>query len=209
MRLRNIKGAKEKVLASPYIVQNPKECCGKWNKLFCNENPIHIEIGMGKGHFIIENAIQYPNINFIGIEKYYSVLIKAVEHLETLELPNLKIIPMDAKDITEVFQNEIDTIYLNFSDPWPKNKHEKRRLTSETFLKRYDSLFKEKHHIIQKTDNRKLFEYSIITCNNYGYHIDKISCNLYEDEISNNIPTEYEIKFVSKGYPIYFVEFKK
>lgn len=209
MRLRNIKGAKEAVLKSPYVIEDPHMYCGNWSTLFANQNPIHLEIGMGKGRFLIENAIRYPNINFIGIEKYYSVLIKAIDRLEILDLPNLKIIPMDAKKMEQVFDHEIDTIYLNFSDPWPKNKHEKRRLTSQEFLRRYDTLFEFKKHIIVKTDNRKLFEYSVISCTDYGYQIKKISCNLYEDEIEDNIPTEYEMKFSSKGYPIYRLEIEK
>lgn len=209
MRLRNIKGAKETVLASAYVIQNPYSYCGKWNSCFSNNHPIHLEIGMGKGRFLIENAIRYPKVNFIGIEKYYSVLIKAVQQLESLNLPNLKIIPMDAKEIEQVFHQEIDTIYLNFSDPWPKNRHEKRRLTSSEFLKQYDAIFKTKKRIVMKTDNRKLFEYSLMSCTNYGYQLKQISLDLYEDLIENNIPTEYEIKFSSKGYPIYQMEIEK
>lgn len=209
MRLRNIKGAKEDVLKSSYVVENYKDYYANWNGLFQNNNPIHLEIGMGKGNFLIENAIRYPNINFIGVEKYYSVLIKAVKRLEQLKLPNLKIIPMDAKELEEVFHQEIDTIYLNFSDPWPKNKHERRRLTSREFLKRYDSLFKEKKHIVMKTDNRKLFEYSVMSCTSYGYKIEKMSLNLHEDVEDENIQTEYEMKFSSKGYPIYQMDIEK
>ncbi len=209
MRLRNIKGAKETVLQSPYIVENPTLHCRNWASCFSNNNPIHIEIGMGKGKFLIEKAIRYPNINFIGIEKYYSVLVKAVHQLELQKLPNLKIISMDAKDIDQIFDKEIETVYLNFSDPWPKNRHEKRRLTSFHFLKEYDSIFKEKKHIIMKTDNRKLFEYSIISCTNYGYQIKQISLNLYDDKLEDNIATEYEIKFSNKGYPIYQMEIEK
>lgn len=209
MRLRNIKGAKEAVLASPYVVENPYSYCGNWSSCFLNNNPIHLEIGMGKGRFLIENAIRYPQINFIGIEKYYSVLIKAVQQLESLNLPNFKIVPMDAKEIEQVFHQEIATVYLNFSDPWPKNKHEKRRLTSIEFLNRYETIFQTTKKIVMKTDNRKLFEYSLMSCTNYGYQLKKISLNLYEDKIEDNIPTEYEIKFSSKGYPIYQMEIEK
>ncbi len=209
MRLRNIKGAKETVLKSPYVIANPHFFKEKWNTYFQNNHPIHLEIGMGKGRFLIENAKRYPHINFIGIEKYYSVLIKAVQSLENETLPNLKIIPMDAKEIESVFQQEIETLYLNFSDPWPKNKHEQRRLTSSKFLEQYDTIFRNKKHIIMKTDNRKLFEYSIISCTDYGYHIKQISLNLYEEEIEDNIATEYEIKFSTKGCPIYRMEIEK
>lgn len=209
MRLRNVKGAKEMVLKSPYIIENPNEYYQKWNTCFSNLNPIHLEIGMGKGKFLIEKAIRYPNINFIGIEKYYSVLIKAVQQLEKINLPNLKIIPCDAKEIEQIFDREIETIYLNFSDPWPKNRHEKRRLTSFEFLNHYDRIFTEKKHIIMKTDNRMLFEYSIISCTDFGYHMKEISLNLYENLPEDNIATEYETKFAQKGCPIYQMKIEK
>lgn len=209
MRLRNIRGAKEMVTASNYTIENPFVYRGNWKSCFSNSNPIHLEIGMGKGKFLIENAIRYPHINFIGIEKYYSVLIKAIKQLEPLNLSNLKIIPIDAKEIEQVFSKEIDTIYLNFSDPWPKNKHEKRRLTSAQFLNRYDKIFRAKKKIILKTDNRKLFEYSIISCTSYGYQFKEISLNLYEDLPKDNIPTEYELKFTNKGCPIYQMKIEK
>ena len=209
MRLKCVKGAKEKVESSSYLVLEPEKYKEKYNKLFNNDNPIYIEIGMGKGNFIIENAIKYPNINFIGIEKYDSVIVRAVEKLEQLELTNLRLIKMDANEIEKVFSKEIDLIYLNFSDPWPKARHEKRRLSSNYFLKKYDSVFKSNKHIVMKTDNRKLFEYSIKSFTDYGYKIEKISLNLYQDDIENNIPTEYEIKFNKLGYPIYMVDIYK
>lgn len=209
MRLRNVKGAKEQVERSKYIVLDPKSKKEKWATLFSNTNPICIEIGMGKGNFIIENAIQNPNINYIGIEKYYSVLTKALKRLEQLELPNLKIIAMDAVEIEEIFAQEIDTIYLNFSDPWPKARHARRRLTSYEFLDRYASIFKNQARIIMKTDHRKLFEYSIQTLTEYGYHIDSICLNLYQEPLDGNIPTEYEEKFSRQGAPIYRIEVHK
>ena len=208
MRLRKIKDADIKVNNSKYVIKNYKDNIGKWNKVFNNSNPIKIEIGMGKGNFIINNAIKYPDINFIGIEKYDSVLVKAIEKLEDKELPNLRIIMMDAKEITEVFKKEIDTIYLNFSDPWPKKRHTLRRLTSPVFLDLYDEVFKSDKVIIQKTDNRKLFEYSLISFVEHGYKIENISLDLYNDEIENNIPTEYEEKFSKKGQNIFMVEVK-
>lgn len=209
MRLRNIKGAKESVLKSNYVIDNPYLYCGKWNTYFKNNNPIHVEIGVGKGKFLIENAILYPHVNFIGIEKYYSVLIKAINQLEGKKLPNLRIIPIDAKEVRQIFHHEIETLYLNFSDPWPKNKHEKRRLTSLPFLKDYDAIFLGKNHIIMKTDNRHLFEYSIISCTSYNYKIRQISLNLHEEPQIHNILTEYEIKFSKNGYPIYRMEIEK
>ena len=209
MRLKCVKGAKEKVESSPYLILNPIEYKGNYQKLFNNNNPIYIEIGMGKGNFIIENAKKYPDINFIGIEKYDSVIVRAIEKLEQLELPNLKLIRIDANNIVDVFDKEIDLIYLNFSDPWPKARHEKRRLSSHEFLKKYDSIFKNKKNIIMKTDNRKLFEFSIMSYTSYGYSINEISLDLYKDDISNNIPTEYEMKFNELGFPIYKIDVEK
>ena len=208
MRLRNVKGAANIIENCDYIIKDYKSFKGKYKTIFNNNNPIHIEIGMGKGNFIIGMALKYPDVNFIGIEKYDSVMVRAIEKLNT-EIPNLKIIRMDATDINEVFLKEIDTVYLNFSDPWPKNRHEHRRLTSETFLKRYDSIFKDGKHIIMKTDNRKLFEYSIISFTNYGYKIKEISLDMYNDDIKDNIQTEYEKKFHDKGMPIYKIEVYK
>ena len=209
MRLKHVKGAEDIVENSNYVIKNPKNNKGNFNKLFGNNNPIHIEIGMGKGNFIINNAIKYPNINFIGIEKYDSVMVKAIRRLEELDLPNLRLIRMDANNIEEVFDKEIDQIYLNFSDPWPKERHAKRRLTSPNFLAKYSNIFKSTNRITMKTDNRKLFEYSIQMFNENNFRIDEISLNLYEDDIKDNIPTEYEIKFSSQGYPIYMIKVSK
>ncbi len=208
MRLKNVKGAKEIIGSSNYIIKNPKDYKGNFNQLFKNKNEIHLEIGMGKGDFIIGMAKKYPNINFIGIEMFDSVIVRAVQKLEDIELPNLKLIRFDATEITDIFNKEIDKIYLNFSDPWPKNRHEHRRLTSDIFLKRYDYIFKDKCHIIQKTDNRKLFEFSIMSYVRNDYKIKEISLNLSEDDYEN-IETEYEKKFVSLGYPIYMIEVYK
>ena len=205
MRLRKIKGATDRINLSNYIVKDYKEYKGQFKTLFNNDNPIHVEIGMGKGNFIIGKALANPDINFIGIEKFDSVLVRAVEKIDELNLPNLKLIMMDAKELSEVFDKEIDTLYLNFSDPWPKKRHALRRLTSITFLKEYDNIFKNKKTIIQKTDNRKLFEYSLMSFVDYGYKIEEISLDLYKDEIADNIPTEYEIKYRDKG-PIYMVK---
>ena len=207
MRLKNVKGAKEIINSSPYVIQNPKTD----SKIFPNQNPIQIEIGMGKGDFIIEHAKKNPNINYIGIEKFDSVLVRAVQKLHEVELPNLKLIRMDAEEIADCFNREIDTLYLNFSDPWPKKRHSKRRLTSPYFLKKYDSIFKDTKQIIMKTDNRELFEFSLISFNEENYQIKEISFDLYQNEeyLKNNIQTEYEKKFVSKGFPIYYVKVVK
>lgn len=209
MRLKYVQGASEKIEKSPYVILNPSDYKGKYNKLFDNNNPIYIEIGMGKGTFIYENALKYPNINFIGIEKYDSVMVRAIEKVENEEINNLKFIRIDARKIEEIFEKEVDRIYLNFSDPWPKTRHEKRRLSSSNFLKKYDNIFKKEKRIIMKTDNRKLFEFSIISFTNYDYKINDISLDLHNDDVKDNIETEYEKKFSSMGYPIYKIDVSK
>ncbi|MBE6152040.1 MAG: tRNA (guanosine(46)-N7)-methyltransferase TrmB [Firmicutes bacterium] len=209
MRLRNVKNAKEQIESSSYILLEPKEFRGNFRKLFDNDNPIYIEIGMGKGQFIINNALKYPNINFIGIEKYDSVIVRAIQKIGNMDIPNLKLIRMDALEINDVFDKEIDRIYLNFSDPWPKDRHEHRRLSSIKFLEKYDLIFKDIKNIVMKTDNRKLFEFSIRSFNNYGYKIEDISLDLYNDDHELNIPTEYEDRFVSRGQVIYMIDVTK
>ena len=205
-----MKNAKEQIESSSYVISDPESCKGNFNKLFNNDNPIRIEIGMGKGTFIYNHALKNPNINYIGIEKFDSVLVRAVQKLEDTNITNLKLIRMDALDIDKIFSKEIDTIYLNFSDPWPKNRHELRRLTSPVFLAKYDSVFKNDKVIIQKTDNRHLFEYSLVSLVNYGYKLEKISLDLYKEEelLKDNIPTEYETRFASNGDTIYMAEFR-
>ena len=205
MRLRNVKDASIKIDASNYIIKDYEDYKGNYKSIFNNDNKLCIEIGMGKGDFIIGMARNNPDINFIGIEKYDSVMVRAVEKLDGVDLQNLKLIKMDAEYIENAFDKEIDTIYLNFSDPWPKDRHEKRRLTSSNFLKKYDSLFKRTKHIIFKTDNRKLFEYSIKSLTDYGYAINSISLDLHSDDIFN-VETEYEKRFSSLGYPIYMID---
>jgi len=204
MRLRNKKDANVIVNHSEYVIKNPKEQRGNWKHIFGNENEIHIEIGMGKGNFIMNMALAHSNINYIGIEMYDSVIVSAVKHLAEREenIPNLKLIRMDAKEIEEVFDKEISRIYLNFSDPWPKAKHAKRRLTSEEFLTRYEHIFKDKKVIFQKTDNNSLFEFSILSLEAHGYCLKQVTRDLYANPIEGNIATEYEKKFVNQGIKI-------
>jgi tRNA (guanine-N7-)-methyltransferase len=209
MRLRNVKGASEKIKNSKYIILNPEKYKGNYKNIFNNNNPICIEIGTGKGKFIRDMALNNPSINFIGIEKFDSVIVRALEKIEELDIPNLRMIRMDATEIENVFEKEIDTIYLNFSDPWPKKRHAFRRLTSKTFLERYNNLFSGKKHIIFKTDNRHLFEFSIKELTDYGYTIDNICLDLYNEDTNDNISTEYEDKFHDKGMPIYKIEVYK
>ena len=201
MRLKNVKGANEIIVKGKYYIDNPNEYKGNWNKVFNNNNPIHIEIGMGKGNFIIESAKRYPDINFIGIEKYDSVIVRAIQKSNELELSNLRLIRMDAIDLEDVFLKEVDLIYLNFSDPWPKERHAKRRLTSPIFLSIYDKVFKGDKRIIMKTDNINLFNYSLESLTLYGYDI-VYKTNDLDCLDSNNIMTEYESKFYNKGIKI-------
>ena len=205
MRQRNVKNKEEIITSSKYFVNNPENYIGKWNTYFQNNNLIYIEIGMGKGQFIIENAKRYPNINFIGIEKYDSILALALKKIN-IELPNLVMLRLDAFNIDSIFKEEIDTIYLNFSDPWPKKRHAKRRLTSPEFLKKYDLIFKNNNHIVMKTDNKDLFSYSIKTLNNHGYYINNITFDLEKEKDSLNIMTEYEEKFTKLNNPIYKID---
>jgi len=208
MRQRNVKNKKEIIENSKYFIPNPSDYYGCWNKVFKNNNPIYIEIGMGKGKFIIENALKYPNINFIGIEKFDSILALALKKIPD-GIDNLKMIRLDAINIQEVFNKEIDKIYLNFSDPWPKKRHEKRRLTSLVFLKKYDDVFKNDKKIEMKTDNKYLFCYSIKSFNNYGYYIDYLTFDLHNEENILNITTEYEEKFTKLNNPIYKITVSK
>lgn len=201
MRLKNVKGANDIIIKGLYYIDNPSIYKGKWNKLFNNNNPIYIELGMGKGDFIINNALKYPNINFIGIEKYDSVIVRAIQKSNELELNNLKLLRLDVINIDDVFDKEIDKIYLNFSDPWPKERHAKRRLTSNIFLDKYSKIFKNDYIIEMKTDNIDLFDYSIESLSNYGYDILYLTNDLHNENI-DNIETEYEHKFSSKGVKI-------
>lgn len=203
MRLRNIKGASGIILESTYLIKNPISYKGNFSKLFNNDNPIEIEIGMGKGNFIIEKALKNPDINYIGIEKYASVLVYAVKKLENLNIPNLKIINIDASEINDLFDKEINKIYLNFSDPWPKKKHAKRRLTSSIFLDKYKFIFKNDAIIEMKTDNENLFEYSLVSLSENGYILKFVTFDLYSTDIKDNVKTEYEAKFVAKGMKIH------
>lgn len=205
MRLRNVKNASNIISDSMYSISEPKQYKGRFKDIFNNNNPIHIEIGMGKGNFIIDKAKKNPNINFIGIEKYASVAVRAIQKLEQEQLDNLKIIVIDALELNEVFDHEIDTIYLNFSDPWPKTRHAKRRLTSHIFLKIYDDVFKSTKRIVQKTDNIKLYASSIVSLSTYGYTIVDATLDLHSLDIDNSL-TEYEEKFTRIGVKINYLE---
>ncbi len=214
MRLRNIPGADDVISSSPYCINDVKMHKGSFKSdIFQNNNPLYIEIGMGKGQFITTLARNNPDINYIGIERYSSVCLRAVQKVEDEEIPNLRFICFDAAEITDIFdKNEIDQIYLNFSDPWPKDRHAKRRLTSSTFLDRYDAILVPDGHIEFKTDNRDLFDFSIEEINNHPlWHTDAVTYDLHHDETMNigNVMTEYEEKFSSQGNPICKVIFSR
>ena len=191
MRLRHVKNANERLAQNERdFVANPALYKGEWNEVFGNDNPIHIEIGMGKGQFLTKLAELNPNINYIGIEKFTSVLLRASEKLETLELTNVRIINVDALMLNEYFaEGEISQIYLNFSDPWPKNAHAKRRLTSNRFLPVYQNILKKDGEIHFKTDNRLLFEFSLESMNEYGMKLQHISLDLHHSDYEGNIMT--------------------
>lgn len=207
MRLRNISGSREVIAESPFVVPEAElfDCPGKWSDIFGNNQPIRIEIGMGKGKFIHTMAKEHPEINYIGIEKYSSVLLRAIQKMEAEELPNLKFIRMDAEDIAKVFgAGEVDRIYLNFSDPWPKDRHAKRRLPSKEFLARYDVILKKDGILEFKTDNRDLFDFAVEELEPAGWKAQVITYDLHSDEglMEGNVMTEYEEKFSSMGNPI-------
>ncbi len=206
MRLRNVAGSREAISESRFVVQNYKEMKNKWKEFFGSTNPIHIEIGMGKGRFIMDLAKLHPEINYIGIEKYSSVLIRGIQKMEIEELPNLFFIRMDAEEITEVFgAGEVDKIYLNFSDPWPKDRHAKRRLPSREFLARYHEILAKEGNLEFKTDNKDLFAFALEELEPAGWKLDKVTYDLHHDEemMAGNVMTEYEERFSSMGNPIY------
>lgn len=206
MRLRNVKGSKEFIANSPFVIQNPEELKGRWNTLFKNDNPIHIEIGMGKGKFIYKLASMFPDINFIGIEKYSSVLIRAINKQEEEPLPNLYFLRIDAEILTDIFEeDEINRIYLNFSDPWPKDRHAKRRLTAPGFLNLYNRVLSLDGRIEFKTDNRPLFDFSVDSFQKTEpWNLDLVTYDLHHSEyVEGNVMTEYEERFSSEGYQIH------
>lgn len=204
MRLRNVRGAKEAIDENDYVIKEPAEYKGRWRELFGNDKPLHIEVGMGKGRFITTLAEQNPDINYIGIEKFSSVLIRALEKQNELQLPNLYFLREDAADLPEIFgEAEVDRIYLNFSDPWPKERHAKRRLTSKEFFARYNQILAADGEVQFKTDNRMLFDFSLEQVEEAGWRLAMSTFDLHHSEyVEGNVMTEYEEKFSAKGNPI-------
>lgn len=207
MRLRNIPGAGEVIESCEWVIKKPSEKKGSWSRVFGNENPVHIEVGMGKGKFITEMALRNPDINYIGIERYTSVLLRAVQKRQKMdkELPNLLYLCEDAKELPDIFaENEIEKIYLNFSDPWPKDRHAKRRLPSKEFLARYDKILARGGSVEFKTDNRELFAFALEQREEAGWQLDACTFDLHHNEemCRGNVMTEYEEKFSELGNPI-------
>lgn len=209
MRLRHKPWADEFIETNSHIVvPNPESFKGNWSALFGNDNPLHIEVGTGKGQFITGMALQNPHINYIGIELFPSVIVCAVEKVLAAETPtNLRLLKVDGANLEEYFaKGDVERVYLNFSDPWPKKRHAKRRLTHEAFLSIYERILPDNGEIHFKTDNRGLFEFSLVSMNEYGMKLTYVSLDLHAEMPEDNIMTEYEEKFSAKGQPIYRLE---
>ena len=208
MRVRNRKGATELLEAHPqYVILNPADAKGRWQEIFGNDHPIHVEVGSGKGAFVSGMAKANPNINYIGIDIQKSVLSYALDKVLATDVPNIKLLWVDGSDLTDYFEDgEIDRLYLNFSDPWPKKRHEKRRLTYQSFLATYQQILPENGEIHFKTDNRGLFEYSLVSFSQYGMKLKGVWLDLHASDFEDNVLTEYEQKFANKGQVIYRVE---
>ena len=207
MEYNVVKNASSILNSSKYYVSNPTKYKGKWNDFFGNHNLIYLELGTGRGEFIINMAKKYPNINFIGLELNESQIATAAKKLERENIKNLKLIKDDARNIINIFGKEINTIYLTFSEPWPKKRDEKNRFTHESYLKLYDRIFKKDKHIILKTDNKGLFAYSLETLSNYWYVFNTVSLDLHNDE--RNIPdlmTDFEKQYFKEKRPIYYLD---
>ena len=206
MRLRNIPGAKEEMLVNPYVIQSPESRTGVWKQeVFGSGRPLYVEIGCGKGRFLCEMAEKYREISFLGIEKFSSVLLRALQKRAAMDTDNLYFLRFDAEGLTDIFgPGEVDRIYLNFSDPWPKDRHWKRRLTSTEYLKRYDTVLAPSGTIEFKTDNEGLFDFSVESAKEGGWEILMMTRDLYRSEFAEgNVLTEYEDKFATLGKPIY------
>jgi len=208
MRLKHVKGAEDRIADSPYVLDDEEGRAGTWHEIFGNDNPIYLELGMGKGKFLMENAVLLPDINYIGVEKYPSVLLRAIEKRESesyCNLTNIQFLCINAEHLGKIFEkDEISRIYLNFSDPWPKERHAKRRLTSRRYFKRYEEILKENGLVEFKTDNPELFTFSLEEVEASGWELIASTIDLHNDPVLNegNIMTEYEQKFSEQGHAI-------
>ena len=207
MKYNTVKNASNIISDSNYLIKNPSNYKGKWKDFFKNNNPINLELGMGRGSFIIQMAKTHPNINFIGLERDINQCATAIKNIRNLKLNNLVMICADAKDIVDFFGKEIDTIYLTFSEPWPKKGDERKRFTHESYLRIYDRIFKKNKHIILKTDNKILFASALESLSGYWYSFDKVSLDLHNDERKiENIMTDFEMQYYKEKRPIYYVD---
>lgn len=207
MRYNVVKDAVSTINSSSYIVKNPENYKGKWNELFNNNNPIMLELGMGRGSFIIQMALAHPTVNYIGLELDKNQIATAVKNIGSRKIDNLKFIYSDAKDIVDYFGKEINTIYLTFSEPWPKKQDERKRFTHESYLRLYDRIFKKSKHIILKTDNKILFASALESLSSYWYSFDKVSLDLHNDERNiDNIMTDFEKQYFKEKRSIYYVD---
>lgn len=208
MRVRKRKGAEEYLANHPqYVMTNPEAAKGKWQAIFGNSNPIHIEVGSGKGRFVTGMAQKNPEINYIAIDMQISVLSHVLDKVLAEHLPNVRLLLVDGSSLSHYFANaEVGLVYLNFSDPWPKTKHEKRRLTYKTFLDTYRQVLPDKGQVHFKTDNRGLFEYSLASMSQYGMILKQVWLDLHASNFEGNVMTEYEEKFSRKGQVIYRLE---
>lgn len=211
MRLRNVKGSRDRIAADDFVIHKPMEYKGHWEEAFGAKRPLYLEIGMGKGKFISELAVETPQNNYLGIEKFSSVLVRALDKRRELEVDNLLFLRMDAEEIVDIFEkDEVDGIYLNFSDPWPKDRHAKRRLTSGRFLNRYMQVLKPEGKVIFKTDNKELFDFSLEQAEAAEWHILNYTYDLHHSEFAaGNIMTEYEERFLQEGKPICRMEIQR
>lgn len=209
MQYKKVNNADSILNSSKYLIKNPSNYKNNWHSVFNNNNKIMLELGMGRGAFIIEMAKKYPNTNFIGLELDKNQTAYALERLVRENIPNLRIICDDAKNIINIFGKEIDTIYLTFSEPWPKKDDQRKRFTHESYLRLYDRVFKKNKHIILKTDNKILFASSLESLSNYWYTFDKVSLDLHSDERNiPNIMTDFEMQYYKEKRPIYYVDAK-
>lgn len=209
MRYNVVKDADKIIESSNYLIKNPTRYKNKWKDVFGNNNPICLELGMGRGSFIIEMAKLHPNVNYIGLELDQNQTATAIKNIRDQKIPNLKMICADAKTIIDIFGKEITTIYLTFSEPWPKKGDEKKRFSSEVYLRLYDRIFKKHKHIIMKTDNKILFASALESMSNYWYTFSKVSMDLHNDERNiENVMTDFEKQYFKEKRPIYYVDAK-
>lgn len=207
MQYKSFKNKDNVLNNSKYLIKNPENYKNNWHSVFNNNNPINLELGMGRGAFIIEMAKKFPNLNFIGLELDKNQTAYALDRLANQNINNLKIICNDAKNISEYFGKEIDTIYLTFSEPWPKKEDARKRFTHESYLRIYDRVFKKNKHIILKTDNKILFASALESLSNYWYTFNKVSLDLHNDERNIfNIMTDFEMQYYKENRPIYYVD---